>query len=189
MFMFYNITYMHRKLIFFFLLISTITYSQHTDRFKQFTASIKPIDSVVIDKKFSNGKTKEIGLIKTYEYGDYYYDVYSGKRTNYYRSRELKSVEEFDSFGNLISSQQYDNESFPYCSNRTIEIDTKAKNLSDFFESEEHLSITMSFKKYRISLISGKWFLLEEGKTINGEMVGQWKKYNKDGSIKEVTEH
>jgi len=180
---------MHRKLIFFFLLICTITYSQHTDRFKQFTSSIKPIDSVVIHEKFSNGKTKETGLIKTYEYGDYYYDLYSGKLTKYYRSGELKSVEEFDSFGYLLSSQQYDYDGFPYCNNKTLEIDTNAKSLSDFFESEEHLSITIYFKKYRLSLIPGKWFLLEEGKTINGEMIGQWKRYNKDGSIKEVTEY
>jgi len=172
-----------------FLFVTWCSFSQHTDRFKKFTESIKPVDSIIIDTKFRNGNLKETGLIKIYEHGDYDYEFFSGKQTSYYKSGEVKSIEEFDSFGNLINSQLYDYKGFPYCSKEIMKIDTQAKSLDDFFESDKDLLVTMYFKKYRLSLIPGDWFLLEEGKIANGEMVGEWKKYNKDGSIKEVTNH
>jgi len=178
---------MHKKLIFFFLLINTITYSQHTDRFKEFTAHIKPIDSTIIDIKFSNGKLKETGIINIYEYGDYQYQIYSGKITKYYRSGVIKSIDELDSFGNLLSSQLYDYEGTPYCYMNTLKIDTEAKNLDEFFNSEKHLSILIYSKRYRFSPFSNKWFLLEEGKYINGTKTGEWTKYNRDGTVKQTT--
>lgn len=180
---------MHKRLAILFFLISTIAYSQHTDRFKQFTAPIQPIDSININLKYRNGNPKEIGLIKVYQHEDYEYEFYSGKRTCYYKSGEIKSVEEFDSFGNLINSQLYDFEGYPYCSKQILKIDTEAKDLDAFFESDKDLLVSMYFKKYRLSLIPGKWFLLEEGNTLNGEKIGQWKRYNKDGTIKEVNDY
>ena len=180
---------MYKILTISFFLIVTITYSQHTDRFKQFTASIKPIDSINIDLKYRDGNPKEIGLIKVYQHGDYEYEFFSGKRTCYYKSGEIKSIEVFDSFGNLINAQLYDFEGYPYCSKQVLKIDTLAKDLDAFFESDKDLLVSMHFKKYRLSLTPVKWFLLEEGNTLNDVKVGQWKRYNKDGTIKKITNH
>ena len=180
---------MHKKLTILLFLLGTIAYAQHTDRFKKLTAAIQPIDSITIELKYSNDKPKEIGLMNIYEHGDYEYSFYSGKRTCYYRSGIIKSVEEFDAFGNLLHYQLYDFKGYPYCHKQTLKIDTEAKNLDAFFESDKDLKVYQFFKRHRFSLVPGAWFLLEEGETLNGERIGQWKKYNKDGTIKKVTHY
>lgn len=180
---------MHKTLTIILFLIGTIAYSQHTDRFISFTSSIKPIDSIEVNLKFRNGNPKKNGVIIIYESGDYHYEMYTGKLTEYYKSGDIKSIDEFDNIGNLISSQLYDFEGTLYCDMNTLKIDTEAKSIDEFFSTEEHLSILIHAKKYRLSLFPGKWFLLEEGNTLNGERIDKWKRYNKDGTIKEVTDY
>ena len=178
---------MTRKLTIIFFLISSIIYAQHTDRFKQFTTSIKPIDSVIVNEKFKNGKTKETGLILVYQNGDYLYEIYSGKLTKYYKSGIIKSIDVFDSYGNIITSKLFDNQGTPYCELKALKIDTVAKTIDEFFITEEHLSILIHSKRYRFSLIPNEWFLLEEGNYLNGTKTGKWTKYNKDGTVKQIT--
>lgn len=172
-----------------FLFICSIIYSQHTERFLNLTNSIKPIDSITINSTYNNGNIKETGLIKVYQQGDYLYEFYSGKITNYYKNGIVKSIEVYDSFGNLIESQLFDFEGILYCDKKTLKIDTKASSISEFITYDRHLIILTHLKRYRFSLIPAKWFLLEEGDVLNGRKTGVWKKYHKDGTLKKIIDY
>jgi protein associated with RNAse G/E len=64
-------------------------YCQHSEKFIELTQNLKPIDSIVKIKKFRNGKIKEIYKSLVYEYGEYNYEILSGKQQLFHKTGQL----------------------------------------------------------------------------------------------------
>ncbi len=158
--------------------------SQETEKFISLTSNLKPSDTITIDLKFGNGKQKETGKIFEYDFEDYIYSFYCGKRTEYYRDGTIAYVYKYNDFGILISCKWYDGFDNLWRESQTLKIDSDAINLKEFFEKEKHLTITVKEKIYRYDKVKCEYYTKKEGQSINGKKVGVWKTYNIDGNIK-----
>ena len=74
-------------------------------------------------KKFRNGKIKEISKSLVYEYGEYDYEIVSGKQQLFDKKGRLFYEVFYDNFGNLIYQKQFNNLSQLYRIIETTKID------------------------------------------------------------------
>ncbi|MEM5566230.1 hypothetical protein WNY78_14005 [Psychroserpens sp. AS72] len=178
-----------KPLIFIILFLSLQCYSQHSERLINLTSNLKPSDTIHIDLKYSNGNQKEIGTVYEYEFGDYIYSYYSGKRIEYYRDGSIAVEHKYDDFGILLSCKYYYGDGNLWFETQTLKIDSNAIDLKSFFEKEKHLTITVKDSDFRYDNVKCDYYLKKEGQRINGKKVGIWKTYNTDGSIKKVSSY
>jgi len=173
----------------FIFLFSLNCYSQQSSEYIALIKDLKPRKTKTIDLKFSNGNQKEIGFSNEFEFGDYIYSYYTGKRTQYYRKGTIVYEYEYDDFGVLLSCRWYDGFDNLLRETLTLEIDSKAKNLKEFLDSDKHLTIKTIERIYRWSTDLNKYYVKKEGKKINGKKVGIWKTYSDNGNLIKESNH
>ncbi|QXP68507.1 hypothetical protein [Polaribacter sp. AHE13PA] len=155
------------------------SHSQHSEKFVELTQNLKPIDSIVKIKKFTNGKIKEISKFLVYEYGEYTYEIVSGKQQLFDKKGRLFYEVFYGSFGNLIYQKQFNNKNQLYRIIETTKIDLKPETtLYQILNSNKKTLIESYEKEYNSNEKEGNLKLWKEGKWLNGRKIGKWKTYN-----------
>tara|TARA_B110000037_G_C17001597_1_gene457468 strand:- start:147 stop:713 length:567 start_codon:yes stop_codon:yes gene_type:complete len=155
------------------------SHSQHSKKFIELTEQLKPIDSVIKIKKFRNGKIKEISKSLVYEYGEYDYEIVSGKQQLFDKKGRSFYEVFYDNFGNLIYQKQFNNLSQLYRIIETTKIDLKTEStVNDILNSNRKTIIESYEKEYNSAEKRGELKLWKEGKWLNGRKIGKWKTYN-----------
>jgi len=170
--------------IIFLLLICNLSNAQHTDRFKKIVSELEEIESKPDTIFYGNGKVWWISTITTYNYNSENYSTHSGKQTQYYKNGQIASEVLLGKYGNIISWNSYDREGNKTFESITTEIDSNANNLTEFFDSDEHISFKRIEKYYKCSYKLQVCYLFKEGQTVNEKKVGLWKTYNENGELK-----
>jgi len=94
-------------LIFLAFLKVEFSHSQHSTKFIEITKNLKPIDSITKIKKFRKGGVKEISKFLVFEYGEYTYEIVSGKQQLFDKKGRLFYEVFYGNFGNLIYQKQF----------------------------------------------------------------------------------
>lgn len=170
--------------IIFLLLICNLSRAQHTDRFKKLVNELEKIESKPDTIFYENGKIWWTSTITSYKYNSETYSTYSGKQTQYYKNGKIASELLLGNFGNILSWESFDREGNKTSESITIELDSNAKNLFEFFKNDEHLTFKRKIKKYKCSNKLGIYYLFKEGQTLNGKKNGLWKTYRENGELK-----
>ena len=155
------------------------SHSQHSKKFIELTKQLKPVDSVIKIKKFRNGKIKGISKSLVYEYGEYNYEIVSGKQQLFDKKGRLFYEVLYDNFGNLIYQKQFNNSGQLYRIIETTKIDLKSEStVNDILNSNRKTLIESYEKEYNSTEKKEKLKLWKEGKWFNGKKIGKWKIYN-----------
>lgn len=170
--------------IIFILLICNLSNGQHSDRFKKIVGQLEEIESKPDTTFYGNGKIWWISTITTYKYNSKNYSTHSGKQTQYYKNGQIASEVLLGKYGNVIFWNSYDRKGNKTYECITTEIDSNANNLTEFFESDQHISFKRIEKYYQCSYQLKVCYLFKEGQTVNGKKVGLWKIYNEYGELK-----
>lgn len=170
--------------IIFLLLIYNLSNAQHTDKLKKILNELNEIDSKPDTIFYGNGKVWWVGTITTFKYKSKNYSTNSGKLTEYYKNGEIASEVLLGKYGYILSSNSYDRKGNKTHESITTEIDTNAKTLNEFFESEKHISFKRYLKYYKYSYKYGICYLYKEGNSVNGKKSGLWKTYTENGELK-----
>lgn len=170
--------------IIFLLLICNLSNAQHTDRFKKIVSELEEMESKPDTIFDGNGKVWWISTITTYKYNSENYSTFSGKQIQYYKNGQVASDVFLEKYGNIISWNSYDREGNKTSESITTEIDSNANNLTEFFDSDEHISFKRIEKYYKCSNKLQVCYLFKEGQTVNRKKVGLWKTYNENGELK-----
>jgi len=158
-----------------FTLLFLVSYSQHSERFLDFTKGIKSTNDVDITfmhfgGKMLNTKMKRYGYI----FGNSKYLCTYGTQKYYDKKGNLKQLFEYDNFGNVIKHLTYDKKG------RLIkEIIAKKIELTPNFNIEKDLildnMVTESvYKEYKFHKKENKMYLFKTGKLKNNIPIGDW---------------
>lgn len=181
---------MHKLICLSIFYIQTIfCFGQHTERYDSFALKLKPIDTVQINIKFKNGKTKEIGTVLEYDYDGYIYSFYSGKLIKYYKNGQIRGEIYCDSFGCELSSKYYDLNGYLLSHSITQKIDTKASQIEEFLDIKKYSLVYSHDKRYIYSMNLDDIYLSTEGNTLNNKKYGVWEKYDRNGELKKKIKH
>ncbi|MGJ8593341.1 MAG: hypothetical protein ACSHXF_12380 [Aquaticitalea sp.] len=168
----------------FLLLICNLSNAQHTNRFNKLVDELKEIESKPDTIFYDNGKIWWISTITTYAYNSENYSTHKGKQTQYYKNGQIASEVLLGKYGNILSWNSYDRDGNKTSESVTTEIDSNAKNLTDFFENDKHISFKRNVKYYKCSYKLQICYLFKEGQTVNGKKIGLWKTYTENGELK-----
>ncbi|MBJ2172747.1 hypothetical protein JBL43_00765 [Aureibaculum sp. A20] len=162
-----------------FFVVNLNVYSQHSKKFIELTKTIKPIDSIIKTKNYSNGKTKKVSKFLVYEYGEYSYNILSGNQQIFNKTGELFFEQSYDNFGNLLYQKQFNKSGDVYKIIETSRIDLMDNiTIEQILNSSKDISIESVEREFNQSEKEGKLKLWKEGKRLNGKKIGQWKTYN-----------
>ncbi|GGG58700.1 hypothetical protein [Bizionia arctica] len=170
--------------ILFLLLIYNLSNAQHTIRFKKIVKDLKQIESKPDTIYYGNGQIWWKSTITTYEFNSEMYSIHTGIQTQYYKNGKIASEVVLDNYGIVLSWNAFDTDGNKTSESITTEIDSNAKNLTDFFESDKHLDLKRKVKYYKCSYKLGVCYLFKEGQTINGKNTGLWKTHTEYGALK-----
>ena len=171
------------KLVIIFTFLAFIkaefSHSQHSAKFIELTKHLKPIDSIVEVKKFKNGKIKEIYKSLVYEYGEYTYEIISGKQQLFDKKGNLFYEVFYDNFGNLIYQKQFNKLNQLYRIIETTKIDLKPEfTIYKILNKPKKILIESYEKEYNSNEKNEDLKLWKEGKWLNRRKIGKWKTYN-----------
>ena len=155
------------------------SHSQHSTKFIEITKNLKPIDSITKIKKYRNGGIKETSKYLVYEYGEYTYEIVSGKEQHFDKKGRLFYEVFYDNFGHLIYHKQFNKSNQLYRVIETKKIDLKPEStIYDILNSTKKVIIETYEKQYNSNEKNGELKLWLEGKWLNGKKIGKWKVYN-----------
>jgi len=166
-----------------------ISYSQHTDRFKELTNKIIAEDTTQYKNYYSNDSIKDSGLVISYKTPSYTYSKKIGEHISYYRTGELKSKVLYDAFGNELSAIFFNRDSTTWWKSETLKIDTNLTNYQEYFLVENSIIITKKIKEYKYGREIGKMYLRTQGIVTNKKKIGDWKIYDEYGAIEDEIEN
>ena len=180
---------MKKLVLLMFLIFFSITiHSQHTKRFLDLTKVLKVADSTIINKKYKNGNLKESAKIFEYDFGEYTYTFYSGKRQFFLKKGELFIEQLLDNYGNILMYKQFNKKGRIRREEITSKIDSKAASIENLLNSDKNLIIETYEKEYADS-VDGELILYMEGARVNGKKIGVWITYNGCGEITKKKNH
>ena len=166
-------------LIFLTFLKAEFSHSQQSEKFIEITKILKATDSIKNIKKFRNGGIKEISKFLVYVYGDYTYEIVSGKQQLFDKKGRLFYESFYDNFGNLIYQKQFNSKNQLYKVIETTKIDLKPQTtLYQILNSNKNILIESYEKEYGSFEKERDLKLWKEGKRLNGRKTGKWKIYN-----------
>ena len=149
--------------------------------------NLTPIDSSRIEKKFGNGKPKYVGTTTYYKYQDKEYSFLTGKHIKYYKNGS-RTVGIYDSWGTVLKNKYFDKNGNLISDSETLLLDTTAKDLNEFDDSNKHITFVLETKEYKYDSGLSKWYLYREGQHTNGKKSGTWKYYLPNRELKKQIE-
>ncbi|VXB49013.1 conserved exported hypothetical protein [Flavobacterium sp. 9AF] len=171
------------KKLLLFILLCQFGYAQHTERFIALVSELEgtPLDSITLFYKVNTVEWK--GPAIQYCYMKKPYETYTGEWTHYDRKGNKISTVVFGLYGNVLTFVTYNKDGWISSESVTYELDTTAKNLTEFFESNGHLLFKRKERTYRYDKALQKRYLYQEGENWNGKKRGVWKTYAADGTV------
>jgi len=139
------------KLSLFIFLFPILSFSQHTERFKELTKDVKKDMTKMDTLYFGNGNIEYTIEIVGYVHNGEEVKTQTGKTVLYYKSGIVAREDLQDDFGNWLTSKYYNRSGVLTEEWITTEIDTRAKNLDEFFKSVYHIDFKRIIKHYRFS--------------------------------------
>jgi antitoxin component YwqK of YwqJK toxin-antitoxin module len=170
--------------ILFLLLFSSLSNAQHSDRFLEIVNELKEVESKSDTIFYRNGEIRWINNLTTYQYDFKTYRTHSGKQIQYYKNGQIANKSILDKYGNTLSWNGFDRNGNKTIESITTEIDSNAESLTEFLESEEHLTFKRKNKYYKCSNKLEVCYLFKEGKILNGNKIGLWKTHSENGILK-----
>ena len=170
------------------LLIGHSSNAQHTTRFLNIVKDLEQVGCETDTTFYKNGKVFWTTCWTTYKYNSENYSCRTGSMVQYYKDGMVANEYCLDNYGNIKSMKGFDrkgNKTFEYV---TTKIDSKAKSLPEFFESQDHMNFKTWTSIYRCSNNLGIFYLHKEGSWINGKKNGVWTTYHENGEIKKLKE-
>ncbi|MBJ6367511.1 hypothetical protein [Snuella sedimenti] len=101
----------------------------------------------------------------------------------YYKNGQIANQYSLDNYGNIKSVKRFDRKGNKTLEYVTTEIDTNAKSLNEFLESQDHMSFKTYNTIYKCSNKLGAYYLYKEGQRINDKKNGVWTTYYENGAF------
>ena len=165
------------------ILIPFFSYAQHSENYLKLMGKLKPIDSSKIVTYFKNGKPKYVGTTTYYEFKNREYEFLTGKHIKYYK-KGSRTESLYDSWGTILENKYYDRNGNLISDAKTLILDTNAKDLQEFEDSNEHIIFVIKTNDYKYSSDLNKWYIYLESEHRNGKKSGTWKYYFPNGELK-----
>ncbi|MFD0991569.1 hypothetical protein ACFQ1R_15835 [Mariniflexile jejuense] len=175
--------------IIFLVLISTLCNSQHSERFLELVKDLEQITCKTDTTYYKNGNVWWTTCWTTYEYNSEKYSTRTGKMVQYYKSGQIANEYSLDNYGNIKSRKNFDRKGNKTLESVTIEIDSNAKSMDEFFDSQNHMTFKTYTAIYRCSKKLGTYYLYKEGQWINGKKNGVWTTYDDNEEVKKEKEY
>ena len=172
------------------MLFKISSFGQETDRYKELTQNFKLLGA---DSLSPNKNKIGLRISKQYEATPRiphsvstwrFFDIQVGERREYYWSGKLKSYTRYNNFGKKLQIKRYTRDGNLKESIKTTLLDSSAKNIIEFFSSNEFLTLLQIHKEFKYSSKLNEMYLRKEGKIKNGKKIGEWDIYKPDGSLK-----
>ncbi len=170
--------------IIFLLLIWNLSSSQHSDRFLELVKDLEKVSCKTDTTYYKNGNIWWTMCSTNYIYNSEKYWAKTGKMVQYYKNGQIAHEYCFDNYGNMKTLKVFDRKGNKLEEHVTTEIDSKAKSLNEFFESQDHISDKTYSQFYRCSSKNGIYFLYKEGLRVNGNRNDVWTTYFENGEKK-----
>ncbi len=166
------------------ILIGHSSNAQHTTRFLEIVKDLEQVSCKTDTTYYKNGKIWWTSCWTTYEYNSENYSTRTGRIVQYYKSGQIANEYYLDNYGNIKSMMGFDRKGNKTTESVTSEIDSNAKSLNEFFESQDHMTFTTFNPIYRCSKKLGTYYLYKEGQRVNDKKNGVWTTYYENGEIK-----
>ncbi|TWO30407.1 hypothetical protein E1J38_014820 [Seonamhaeicola sediminis] len=165
------------------VLVPLFSFAQQSENYLELMNNLVPIDSSKIETSFNNGKPKYIGTTTYYEYMDKEYAFLTGKHIRYYKNGS-RTEGVYNSWGTVLTNKYFDKNGTLISDSKTITLDTSAKNLQEFEDSDKHITFVIKSNDYKYSSDLNKWYLYLESEHTNGKKSGTWNYYLPNGELK-----
>lgn len=166
------------------ILISCSSHAQHTERFLEIVKDLNQVSCKTDTIFYKNSKVWWTTCWTTYEYNSENYSTRTGKMVQYYKSGQIANEYCLDNYGNIKLMKGFDRKGNKTVESVTTIIDSNAKSLNEFFESQNHMIFKTFTAIYRCSRKLRTNYLHKEGQWINGKKDGIWTTYYENGEIK-----
>jgi len=175
------------KITLLFMVSVAMAYSQQTERYKALINTIKAKDTSSYVYYHNNDSIKETGKHITYVRPEYTYSKKFEEIKTFYNTGQLKSIEEYDAYGNILNAQFYNIDGTTWWKSKTLEIDSELTNMEEYFTKENHIIITKELWEYKLGTKEryGEIYLRAVGKVKNEKKIGEWILYNELGKVEE----
>ena len=175
--------------IIFLLLIWNLSSSQHSDRFLELVKDLQKISCKTDTTYYKNDNIWWTMCWTTYEHNSEKYWARTGEMVQYYKNGQIAHKYFLDNYGNLKTMKVFDRKGNKVEEYITTKIDSNAKTLIEFFESQDHMKFNTWTSIYRCSSNLGVFYLYKEGLRVNGKKNGVWTTYYDNGEIKKEKEY
>lgn len=140
------------------LLICFNLTAQQTERYKKLLSGLGEASKIVDTTHYGNGKINYILEKTTYEYNGGKHQTWTGNSILYYRNGIVARISIMDEYGSFLKESFYDRSSNLKEERITTEIDNRAKNLDEYFESRAFGDIKKTINYYKYSKKTQKIF-------------------------------
>lgn len=158
------------------LLISKLSFSQHTKAYLDFVKDYEFVDSLSVELKWKNGNLKEKKKVVTYKYDNKEFEVLTGSYIQFNKKGIRMTESLFDIYGNYLYYKLFDAKGNLILEDETLKIDMKSTKSGGFIRET-----TAYVRDYM--MMNGEAYLYEEGRKMNGKKIGKWIRYNGCGEI------
>lgn len=178
-------------LLLLFMASVAMVYSQHTERYKALVNTIKAKDTSSYTYYYKNDSIKETGKQIAYERPEYTYHKKFGEVKTYYPTGQLKSIETYDGYGNILDAHFYNLDGTTWWKSKTLEIDSELTTVETYFTHETPTIITKELWEYTLGKKEryGEIYLRAVGKVKNGKKTGVWTVYDELGKVEEQVDY
>ncbi|MDO5981764.1 hypothetical protein [Flavivirga spongiicola] len=171
------------------LLIGYSSYAQHTDRFLELVKNLEQVSCKKDTVFYKNRNVWWTMCWTTYEHDSEKYSTRTGEMVQYYKNGQIAHQYFLDNYGNMKTMKVFDRKGNKVEEYVTTKIDSNAKTLIEFFESQDHMKFNTWTSIYRCSSKLGIPYLYKEGLRVNGNKNGVWTTYYDNGEIKKEKEY
>jgi len=169
------------------MLSVAMVFSQQTDRYKTLVSNIKAKDTSSYVYYYKNDSIRETGKHIAYPRPEYTYEKKFGEIKTYYNTGQLKSLENYDAYGNILNVEFYNPNGSTWWKSKTLEIDSELTSSEEYFTNENPVIVTKELWEYKVGEKEryGEIYLRVVGKVKNGKKIGVWIIYDELGKIEE----
>ena len=165
-------------------LISWCSSAQYSDRFQKLAKELQKVESRIDTLYYPNGSIWSIESYTIYAHDHRNVSYLSGRNIQYYRNGQVLNDILFDTYGIALTWSTYYRDGTKSSESSTYEIDTSAKDLKEFLETDGHINIKKNVIEYRCDNNTKTLYIYKKGVTYNGKKFGLWLTYHEDGTVK-----
>jgi hypothetical protein len=163
---------MKNVILFILIIFNGICFSQQTESYLNFANDFKISNSIKVETKWKNGKTKEIKNSIKLSYKNTNFERLKGTYLQFNKKGIKRTESLFDKYGNFLIYKLFDLEGNVIKENITLIIDYTKNGLVEITKFEKNFIKTEK-----------DVYLYRKGKTLNDKKIGKWLTFDCDGKI------